>query len=290
MKARCLLALAALTVNPAWAGEALDRRFATGPAPLVRVTNVKGEIQVTAWDRDEVKLTGELGEGSGELLVEEAPGRLRIEVDVPRNRRAVEDTVLHLMVPVGASIEAEAVSASIDIAGVAGSTVVAHAVSGDLDLEVEAATLDLKTVSGDIDLAGAARRTRLNSVSGDMDVEGLTGDLAVTTVSGEVLLRADLLSSARFETVSGDLELAVDLADGGELLIESLSGDIDLVLSERLSARGELESFSGSLRSDWGEVRSARYGPHQSLEFTAGDGSGRIRIETFSGDVRLRRR
>ena len=71
------------------------------------------------------------------------------------------------------------------------------------------------------------------------------------------------------------------------LSISSLNGDIDLFLPVKLSARCEVETFSGDIRSDRGEVRKADFGQSKRLSFQAGDGAGRIQIESFSGDVRI---
>ena len=83
------------------------------------------------------------------------------------------------------------------------------------------------------------------------------------------------------------MEIDVNLELQANLSISSLNGDIELFLPEKLSARCEVETFSGDIRSDRGQVNKAEYGQQKSLSFRAGDGSGRIEIETFSGDVRI---
>ena len=273
---------------PAGAGTPIDERWEADADTLVRVGNVKGEIRVEGWDRDEVALTGELGDGSRPLELDTAPGQIRIEVSIPRSANGVEDSVLFLQVPRGASVEAEGVSASIEIEGLDSRQISAEAVSGDVEVEATVENLELKSVSGDVEFEGSAERSRAETVSGDIDMTGIGSELRLTTVSGEVLLSAGALSKGRLETVSGDIELETGLAEGGDLVIESLSGDVDLDLPSEASMRCEVESFSGSIRSDRGEVKKARHGPRQSLAFRVGDGSGRIRIESFSGDVRIR--
>ncbi|MDX1569157.1 MAG: DUF4097 family beta strand repeat-containing protein [Xanthomonadales bacterium] len=281
--------LSALVLTAAvQAGEPIDVTRAANADTLVVVKNVKGEIRVSGWDRDEAVLSGELGAGSRDLVVEERGNQLVIEVEIPRNSRGVEETILDLQMPRKASLEVGSISARVDVIGLAGERLKVSSVSGDVDVEADTQLLELGTVSGDIDFTGSAQRTKFSSVSGDIDTSGLTGEVEVTTVSGEVYLKSGVLSDARFESVSGDLELYVDLSETASMTIESLSGDVDLHLPESLSARCEAESFSGSIKSNRGEVRSAKHGPHKSLEFVAGAGEARIRIESFSGDLRIR--
>ena len=68
-----------------------------------------------------------------------------------------------------------------------------------------------------------------------------------------------------------------------------MSGDVQLQLPAATSAALHASSFSGDLRSDFGTPRQADHGPGSSLDARLGDGQGRINIETFSGDLRIRR-
>lgn len=279
--------LALLALSTAQAGQPIDQRLKADADSTVVVSNVKGEIRIEAWARDEVHLTGELGEGSEELHVSESKHEVRIEVRVPRNTRHVDESLLHLRVPAGVSVEVQSVSARIEIAGLAGRRISTGSVSGDVHVDARSEEISLRTVSGDIDFRGQTERASLNSVSGDIYGNGLRGELRATTVSGEVLLEGQAISNGRFESVSGDLDLGLVLAEGSRIEVDTLSGDANLRLPEQVSARVQVETFSGSIRSGQGEVQSARHGPHQRLDFVAGDGDGAIRIETFSGNVRI---
>ena len=68
-----------------------------------------------------------------------------------------------------------------------------------------------------------------------------------------------------------------------------MSGDIRIDTGADLSARIEAETFSGRIRSDFGKVEEPEHGPGRSLDATVGDGGARIKIDTFSGDISIRR-
>ena len=55
------------------------------------------------------------------------------------------------------------------------------------------------------------------------------------------------------------------------------------------SARFRVETFSGSIKSEFGSAaRSDEYGPGMELDTTVGDGDAQVRIESFSGTVKIR--
>jgi len=48
-----------------------------------------------------------------------------------------------------------------------------------------------------------------------------------------------------------------------------------------------VETFSGGISSPVGKVQTEEYGPGKRLEARLGAGGGEIRLESFSGDVRV---
>ena len=54
-----LCALAPLTV---WAGESIDQSWSVDERVRISVENTVGEIEIQGWDKNEVHLTGRLGE------------------------------------------------------------------------------------------------------------------------------------------------------------------------------------------------------------------------------------
>ncbi len=67
-----------------------------------------------------------------------------------------------------------------------------------------------------------------------------------------------------------------------------MSGDVQLQLPADASARLEASTFSGDLRSDWGNPSRGDDGPGKELKTTIGGGDAFIHVESFSGDVRVR--
>ena len=282
------LSVGLLLTSAALAGQSIDETHSVNANALITISNIKGKVSIVAGSTNEVRITGTLGNGVGELLVSGGGDRLEIEVRHPRNSRQIQATVLKLQVPKGSSVEVETVSADVVINNLQGDAIEVETISGDVEIEAESDRVQVTTVSGDIELKTRAGRTELATVSGDIDAIGMTGELNATTVSGDFSISTGALSRAHFESVSGDMEIDASLELQANLSISTLNGDIELFLPQNLSARCRVETFSGMIRSDRGKVREAEYGPHKSLSFRAGDGAGRIEIESFSGDVRIR--
>ena len=261
----------------------------------IDIENIKGRIQVRAWDRNEVKISGTLGDGVEKLVVEGDSEHLVVKVQYPSNGgwggNKSGPTDLQLMVPVRAELDIDSVSADVDVSGVASSK------------------LSIDSVSGGVLLAAAPKEVDVESVSGDLRLTVNSGDVQAQTVSGDILLRGRMNGQIKTETVSGDIDVAVNgervrefwsstvsgnaevrtaLADKGEIGMESVSGNLLLVLPKNLSAQVSGESFSGDLKAPGAKIQKPEHGPGASFNTRYGTGDGEIRLETFSGNAELR--
>jgi DUF4097 and DUF4098 domain-containing protein YvlB len=238
-----------------------------------------------------VKITGTLGHGTERLDIEDSPGRVRIEVVLPRRARNVEETDLEIHMPVKGSLEVKTVSADAEAAGIEGE-VYLETVSGDIDLDARPAEADAQTVSGDIRLQVESNEVRAQAVSGDILITKASGAVDAETVSGDIVVEGGIFSRLDAQTVSGGITLTGDFSQGGTYRFESHSGSIELWLPQTVSADFEVSTYSGEIDSDFGghPRRTGKYTPGEELDLTTGDGGASVRIDTFSGDVELRTR
>jgi DUF4097 and DUF4098 domain-containing protein YvlB len=290
------LALGAAAAGAADKERPIDERRPLKADARVEVSNVAGEITVEAWDKNELHLTGTLSEQVEKLEITGDASRLKIEVKLPRRTRNVEETILHLKVPAGITLEAEGVSADIAVRGVRGDVEVSS-VSGDVELRVGSKNVEARSVSGDVTVeAPAATTTRVESVSGDVTVRGASGEVRGQTVSGDVEVRARVARQVRIKSVSGDLELEAELAADAEVEAETMSGDVRLLVPRLPDVAIDLETYSGDIeRSEllpgYQGRRRSDDRDHQGSEYSReGKGPGRVRLRTFSGDIEVKKR
>ncbi|RMH22085.1 MAG: hypothetical protein D6696_04150 [Acidobacteria bacterium] len=292
---RVAVAVVALLLLPAagLAQREIERTVAASAGGTVEVTNVAGSVAVRGWDRAQVEVSGTVERRVEEVRVESRDGRTVVEVVLARRGRGDGEAFLELRVPRGSSLRADLVSAEISVDEVDGRIEI-ETVSGPQTIAGRPAAVVARTVSGRVDIEAAAPRIEASAVSGDLRVTGGASAVEVSAeaVSGDVELTLGAVERLQVETVSGDVEVSCALAPGGRLAASTNSGDLELALPADASARITVTTFSGDVDNELGPPaeRANRYTPEKILDFTLGGGDGRVQINTFSGDVTLRRR
>ena len=287
-----LLAIVTLLQLPAvHASSSIEQSRAMRKDGLLKVENAAGSIEITSWDKAEVRISGELGDDAEDLEILETSSGVEIRVRNRNNQRNVDESQLRLQIPAAASVEARSISADIFVQGLAGgASLVLNSVSGDLTVDARTERLEAESVSGDVIFRGHAPRATVQTVSGEMDLQDIEGEIRISTVSGDAELRGNRIERGRFETVSGDLAMNLDVIAGGRLNAQSMSGDVRLALPAAQQAEFTAQTYSGEIRSDFGSVDKDSRGPGRTFSFRAGNNGASIKIESFSGDIRIRQR
>ncbi|MBX3689440.1 DUF4097 family beta strand repeat-containing protein [Dokdonella sp.] len=263
----------------------------------IDVSNIKGSISVHGWDKDEVAISGTLGARAKGLSIEGDAAHLQIKVEAPGSTSwfswgadtAMGDTTLELKVPRNAQLKLETVSANVDLSEVNGRSLSVNSVSGKLRLDSGAGELEVDSISGSVEINGKASKTHVETVSGSILSRGLGGEIHFETVSGDIDADNGGYQRLSADSVSGDIKLRGVPASNAEIDVESMSGDINLRLPEGVSAKLDASTFSGDIRSDFGAASKPDHGPGSHLELQLGSAGGEIKIETFSGDIEIRK-
>jgi DUF4097 and DUF4098 domain-containing protein YvlB len=285
-----LAAVAALctVASPAWAGTPINQRAAADPGGAVEISNVAGTVRVTGWDRNEVEVTGELGEGTERLDFAVVDKVTRVKVILPNRSNNVEETNLVVRVPAASRLAVTTVSADIEVQDVTGAQRL-QTVSADIRTEAAAEDVECKSVSGDVAVNGSGKKAlvTITTVSGDAMALKVAGEVNANTVSGNLTLGLGETTRSRLRSTSGDLTMASVLAADGRLDIESISGDVRLELHGPVNAEFDVTSFNGEIRNCFGPkaVSTSEYAPGKELQFREGQGTGRVRIKTLNGDI-----
>jgi len=247
----------------------------------LRVRTFGGDITVTAWDRNELRIRADHSRRT--RVVIERSGSV---IDVGGRGEMGTPSVIdfELTVPQWMALELGGMNADVRIDGVR-APVRVETLQGDIHLTGGDESVSLTTTNGEIDVRGATGRLDLRAVSGDVRVRDARGDVSAESVSGEVQLVDVDARSVEAQSVSGEVTLIGNLVDGGTYSLYSHSGDINLGIPERSSALIRLTSASGDI---WlGLEGQAERAGRRRQTVRLGRGSASVELETFSGSVRV---
>ena len=268
----------------------VDTTFDFDRRGVVSLTLASGDIVVTGWSRDQVRVHATSESGSIRLDA----GSSRVSVELSSRYGGGGDSRFEVTVPVGVRVVARSQSGDIAISGTRGN-VDARTQSGDIKLDEVGDRLDIGTLSGDIEAHAVHGDVQIKSVSGDIRLSDFQGDFEGETVSGSIELRNATCHSVRSHTTSGDLVYEGSIDPSGRYELSAHSGDIRLGIPSDASAQLSVSTWSGTLDSDFPiTLRPGEHGigTSQSKRFTfeIGGGAARISAETFSGDITINSR
>lgn len=309
-----LIAIALLSISStfAFAGEKIDETLSVSSNGKVIIENQRGDVQIKGWSKSEVKVTGELDDKALDYEFKSSGNRTIFKVKMPRQMRSWnsgEGSNLVIHIPVNSNLDFEGVNVNVDISEVSGGSdietvngnISAHKLAGKINLttingEIRSKVLNGKihyeTVNGSIHDIDSQGRLRFDAVNGDIETKTKAEDIRIENVNGEIELHADLIQRLDISTVNGELDLSIpNFSNNARVQIETVSGNVQLNLSKKASAKFEIESHAGgriknSLTND--KVKKPKYGPSSSLEFEMSGGKADIEIDTISGRINLK--
>jgi DUF4097 and DUF4098 domain-containing protein YvlB len=176
-----------LAATPAIAAdytENFEKSYPVAPTVRVSLKNVNGSVEISTWNRNEVKVSATKRAGSQASLaetkieVQASNGSVAIETKYPdhhsgwHNNNASVD--YEVQVPKSARLdEIETVNGNVEISGVKGD-VHASSVNGKVMAREMTSNVELSTVNGKLDCEmldlGNARTVKLSTVNGPLDV------------------------------------------------------------------------------------------------------------------------
>lgn len=285
-----------LTLSAVAAHAADTSQVAADPHGEVDISNIAGSIEIRGWNKPLVAMRADLTNPKQHVVMKTDPGRTTICVtngaksctwwsSSGQPHRA--KLIIH--VPQGSKVHASGISASITSHGVTGVQRL-NTVSGAIEADLGAGEDAVKSVTGSIRLHGSGQdgRLRVSSVSGDLHVTNVAGEIDGRTVNGTLDVQIGSAHRVRLHAVSGSIRLAAGLARGGNVKSDTVSGPQHIVVDAPAGYEYRVNSFSGHIENCFGAtVMHNTYGPGSRMRGRFGDGSGRVRIGSLSGDISL---
>ena len=197
-----------------------------------------------------------------------------------------------------------------------------------MDIENWAAGIDCRIEDGDIHLSNIrGAQTAIRGEDGEIEIDNLSGDLAIDVEDGDVNLTACEMPSCRVESEDGGITISQSkgsydlIVDDGNVVmkkieakglnISSEDGDIEVELLAGEPLNADIKTDDGDINIDLekqfsvtffvsaNDSDSIRIGfdniegykkDKQTKSGSLNGGTGRLRIQTADGDVKIKER
>jgi len=271
-----------LSATLLWAaGEGrLEKTFDTTREPRVSVNNLKGHVLVRGWDKAQVHVVYTVDsprvEVDSEILPNTGPADKFhfythiLDSTLPSTEQGADYT---LDVPAGASLEIRNPQGKIIVEGMQ-------------------ADASVQSVGGDISIRDYSGHLSVRSIAGDIEVTRPSGSAEVVSITGNLRFVSPTTTRMHGSTTSGRITYEGALADRGDYILSTYSGDLEIICppgaSYELSARTEKGKVTNSM------AMSRRREPASSREYsnsllgTHNAGKATLDLTSFSGNIRIR--
>lgn len=232
--------------------EEFHQTYQLAPQGRVQLENISGNVRVTGWDRNEVKVdavkwayTSErLNEA--EIVVEASSESISIHTSyADRNMNFTDDSTGRLNNPA--------------------------------------------TVEYTLFVPRGARIDSIELINGGLNIEGLTNDVRASSINGKLEARG-LTGEAKLSTINGNLEAVFSQLDATRSIsLASVNGNLMITIPSDANANLRATSVHGAITNDFGlPVRKGEYVGYD-LAGQLGQGTTRIKLANVNGTTNIRR-
>lgn len=267
------------------AAQQTDTVVSVDPGSRLVLESFRGEVTIRAWDRNEMRVVGDHSRRTA-IDIDRSRSAVRLRADAWAGPAQVD---YELTVPASMDIDIRGTFVSADIDGVEGEVTI-YSTQGDISVRGGRGFIQLETVNGQVHLADAEGSVEARSTNGAVTVTNFSGDITASSVNGRITLDGIESSDVRAETTSGGVYYDGTIVDGGRYTLSTHSGDVVVALADGVNATFGVSTFSGNLDTAFPVTVTGTRTRGRPFSFTLGDGSARVELQSFSGDIELTRR
>jgi len=270
------------------AGELIDKTFEVKSLEHLLINNLRGDIEVIGWNKNIVKIQGEIDDSAEELKIKNKGHKFYIKVKMKGDSHSGDGSDLKIFMPRTTSLWFKGVDTSFIFNNLS-SGIEGRTINGDLVINEVEQKINVSTVSGDINITESSGVLNVESVTGTLNFSGEYSKAYAKSMAGEIFAKIDNVKILKTENVSGKTFVEGQLKDKAYIKLTSVSGDIKYKTIGKLNAACKLESqFGGEIKNKITKDLPDKSIMHQQkLNFVSGDGSGKLIINTVTGSVAI---
>lgn len=283
-------------------GREFHQTYDLAPDGIISVNNVSGNIRVTSWGENRVKVDaikrGDREEEirQVEIQVVASPGRVDIRTVHPRQRSTRVSVDFEMRVPRTAALSPlNAISGNITVNGPV-ARVIATATSGNVGVQDVDGDASLTATSGNIGATRIKGELRVNTMSGNVGVNDAASRLFANVTSGN-LTATQVRGDATVVVTNGNVRLdqiggrADARATSGSVTINEVGGDAEArSFSGNVTVTGVGGRVTGGTLSGNVVIRKVEGGVRVNVtggKVEISDAKGRIEAITLDGEIVL---
>ena len=261
-----------------------DTTIAVPAGASLSVNNFGGSIVVHAWTQNRVKVHAEHG-SRGSIEASLMGSTLTLKASSRHGAPSVVD--FDITVPQDMALTLSGTYTEITVDGVRG-PISAETVDGSIDVRGGSGIITLHSIQGSVTLADATGRIEVNSVNESVELSNVSGQIKAETTNGDMTLTGIKSASVEATTINGDVLYEGTISDGGTYVLNSHNGDMTVSVPEGANVTLSVATANGDIDPSFPLPLTATAGKHR-YTFKLGSGSARMEIESFQGDIELRR-
>jgi DUF4097 and DUF4098 domain-containing protein YvlB len=232
--------------------EEFHQTYHLSPSGRVSISNINGNVSISVWDGNEVKIDAVKRASTREGL-----DQVKVEV----------------------TTSADSVRIKTDYPGMNSSF------GGRESRQSHA----LASVDYTLTIPRKARIDSAELVNGSLDIEGVEGDVQAALVNGTVMARG-LTGEVKLSTVNGRVDATIARLDESKpTSLSSVNGSIVLTIPANANAQVRASTIHGGITNDFGlQVDDGEFVGH-NLSGQIGTGGARIRLNNVNGSISIKR-
>ena len=260
----------------------IDSTVPVGRGQRLEVNAFAGEVTVTAWNRDAVRVQADAVGSTG---VEIDRNATTVSVRTSGRRGPPSNVDLQITAPAWMPLDISGVNTEMTITG-SRAGISAETVQGDVSARGGEGLVSLRSVQGSVSLSGAKGRLEVHSVNADVEVIASSGEVTAETVNGDVTLDGVDATSVTATSLNGDVAYNGPIKSSGRYALSTHNGDITVTVAEGTSASVSVSTFNGEFTSAF-PVTLTETRKGKRFNFTIGGGSAQVTLESFQGTIQL---
>ncbi len=257
----------------------IERTFETGPAAKLEVSNFRGLIKASSWDRDEVHVVATIGSNASrdliDVVIEGAGSHVTAKVIPSATPRNWAHRIFKSKFP-WVNFEIKCPRTSDFVVQSAASHVDIQNIEGGAEISQTAGSVVIDHLGGRLDV---------ESVSGSISVSRLYGSAACKSVSGILRIANSQVAPLSVETVSGAIDIDSLTLTDDPVSIATVSGQTMLGLASNSRCEVVFRTISGAVDTDlpFNVMQDSR----RKWKAELNGGGQEISVETVSGNLDL---